>query len=755
MPDERTSESARTDGEDSVPVEDQETSLISRRTMLELTGLGVAGSAFATGIASAHTSGYTEADDQEGTSASPAELVDRMDLSEKVRTVHGHVGAGPDVSIGYVAPNDRLNIPDLCLADGPVGVRHPMLYDGTEVDVDTANSLDSMVLAGLSGGPSTAFPSGISQAATWNTDSINDVGFAMGREAKAKGQDVLLAPAFNIGRVPTCGRNFEYFGEDPYLAGRGAIASVDGIQSTGTVATVKHYVANNQERNRMSVSADVGERALREIYLPAFRAAVEEANVGSVMAAYNRVNGTYCTEHRRLLTDILKGEWNFDGYVVSDWTATQSTVAAANAGLDLEMMTGQHFGSDLQTAVENGEVSMAVLDDKVRRILGQSDRIGVLDGDREGPPGAANTTEHQQLARHVAAEGGVLLKNESPGLPIDLDAVDTIAVIGKEADEAKVGGGGSSNVKPPYSVSPLAGIRNAADAETTVTYASGDLVEDAVTAAKAADVAIVFAHGSSTEGRDRDDLVLDDDQNELIASVADANAHTAVVLNTGGPVVMPWVDDVPAILEMWYPGMEDGNATADVLFGATDPGGKLPVTFGKRWEDYPVASEGQYPGVDQGDGYPVAEYSEGIYVGYRHFDEHGIEPLFPFGHGESYTDFAFTDVDVPSSAKAVDGVPVSVTVENTGERHGTETVQVYVHEPKASVDRPPKELEAFEKVSLSAGEQTTVALTLDRDAFTYYDADDGAWVLDSGQFDLLVGSSSRDIRLEESVVVTD
>lgn len=337
--------------------------------------------------------------------------------------------------------------------------------------------------------------------------------------------------------------------------------------------------------------------------------------------------------------------------------------------------------------------------------------------------------------------------------------MDTIAVIGHEADEAKVGGGGSSNVKPSYSVSPLAGIRAAADADTTVTYTSGEVVEDAVLAASAADIAIVFAHGSSTENEDRDDLKLDDGQNELIAAVADANQHTAVVLNAGGPVVMPWADEVPAILEMWHPGMEDGNATAEILLGETDPGGKLPMTFGKRWEDYPANSEEQYPGVDQGDGYPVAEYPEGIFVGYRHFDKQGIEPLFPFGHGESYTEFTYQNIDVPSSAKASDGVPVRVTLKNTGDRVGTEVVQVYVSDPDPRIERPLKELKAFEKVWLAPGEQTTVTMRLDRRAFTYYDPDkdggSGAWVHDAGKFDLLVGSSSRDIRLEESLTVTN
>ena len=739
---------------------------LNRRRFLEIASVGAAGTALLTSRASAHQDAYTEADDQPGTEKRVDALVAAMTLDEKITKVHNHAYLLPTFATGYVAPTPRLSIPDMQLADGPVGVRHPLF--GDEPNLRDPENVGIADIA--SGGPSTAFPASVSQAATWDRDLMRAFGVALGKEGKAKDQNGLFAPAFNIARVPECGRNFEYFGEDPYLAGRAAVAVIEGIQSTGTVATAKHFVANNQEDSRRTVSADVGERALREIYLPAFRAAVEEADVGSVMAAYNRVNGTYCTENARLLTGILKDEWGFDGYVISDYGATHSTVPAATAGLDFEAPARetQFFGPPLKTAVESGAVSEETLDDKVRRILGQKDRFGVLDGERVGPPGEANTETHQQLARRIAADGAVLLKNdaprgsdsasEEPFLPLDLAEIDTIAVVGPRASEAKTGGGGSSNVTPPpgSSVSPVKGIRERAGSKATVTTTTGDATADAAALAAASDVAVVVATGSSLEGTDREDLVLDNDQNELIFEVAAANPHTVVVLRTGGPVVMPWLEAVPAVLETWYPGMKDGAATADLLFGDVNPSGKLPITFGKRRADYPATEEGQYPGVDQGEGYPVAEYSEGVFVGYRHFDAAGTEPLFEFGYGLSYTDFEYSNIEVtPTGQPNTDGVSVQVRVdvENVGDRAGKEVVQVYVADDCASVDRPSRELKAFEKTSLEPDETTTITFQLERDAFSFYDVDGGNWIVESGVFEVLVGSSSRDVRLRETVSI--
>ena len=741
---------------------------LNRRRFLEAVSVGAAGTVLLTGGASAHQDAYTEADDQPGTDKRVDALVAAMTLDEKITKVHNHAYLLPTFATGYVAPTPRLSIPDMQLADGPVGVRHPLF--GDEPNLRDPENFGIADIA--SGGPSTAFPASISQVATWDHNLMRAFGVALGKEGKAKDQNGLFAPAFNIARVPECGRNFEYFGEDPYLAGRAAVAVIEGIQSTGTIATAKHFVANNQEDSRRTVSADVGERALREIYLPAFRAAVEEANVGSVMAAYNRVNGTYCTENARLLIEILKDEWGFDGYVISDYGATHSTVPAATAGLDFEAPARdtQFFGAPLKRAVQNGTVSEATLNNKVRRILGQKAKFGVLDGERVGPPGEANTDAHQQLARRIAADGAVLLKNEipmkadsvseEPVLPLDLTEVDIIAVVGPRANEAKTGGGGSSNVTPPpgSSVSPVEGIRERAGSRAAVTTATGDATADAVALAAASDVAVVVATGSSLEGTDREDLVLNNDQNELIFEVAAANPQTIVVLRTGGPVVMPWLDVVSAVLETWYPGMKDGAATADLLFGDVNPSGRLPITFGKCRADYPATEEVQYPGVDESEGYPVAEYSEGVFVGYRHFDAEGTEPLFEFGYGLSYTNFKYSNIEVtpmvqPNADRV--SVQVSLTIENVGDRVGKEVVQVYVVDESASVDRPPKELKAFEKTTLEPNETTKITFQLGRDAFSFYDVETGDWIVESGVFEILVGSSSRDVRQREAVSIVD
>jgi len=690
--------------------------------------------------AEAHPDPYPGTTDQPGTDATPEELAAAMTLAEKIDRVHNHVGPLPDFATGYIPPTDRLDVPDAELCDGPVGIRHPLF--GDEPDVRHPDRIGVADVA--SGGPSTAFPASISLAASFDPSLWRAFGHALGREAKAKGQLGVFAPAFNIARVPTCGRNFEYFGEDPHLVSRAAVGVIEGVQSAGTMATAKHFAANNQETNRRTISSEVGERALRELYFPAFRAAVEEAGVDSVMAAYNRLNGTYCTENEWLLTDVLKEEWGFDGFVISDYGAVHSTVPAANAGLDFEAPARetQYFGAPLRAAVERGDVPESRVEDMVERVLGRLDTVGRLDGDRGGPPGAVNTAEHQELARRIATDGAVLFEND--GL-LPLDAPDSIAVIGYEATRAKVGGGGSSNVTPPYEVSPLAGIRARAADETTVLHATGDAVADAEAVAAAADVAVVVADGSSLEGRDRDDITLDDDQNGLIRAVGEANPRTAVVLRVGGPVRMPWREDVAATFTTWYPGMEDGNATAELLFGDCEPRGRLPLTFGRELADYPANTPEQYPGVDG-----EVSYTEGVFVGYRHFDRTGTEPLFPFGHGCGYTTFAYDSLTVDRSAAPTrdPSFEATVRVRNVGPRPGTEVVQCYVAPNEPRVPRPPKELGAFETVRLDPDETRTVRLELDADAFALFD---GAWVVDPGAYDLLVGRSAGDIRHRASI----
>jgi beta-glucosidase len=682
-------------------------------------------------------------------------LVDTLSLAEKIELIHGTLD--PDgKATGYLSGNERVGIPPLRMVDGPLGVR-------------------------AMGERATAFPSSIALAASWRPDLAREFGAALGRETAAHGQDVILGPGVNIARVPQGGRNFEYYSEDPYLTAQLAVGTIRGIQSADIAATVKHYAANNQETNRYEVSAAVSERALREIYLPAFRAAVEEADVHSVMTAYNRVNGVHMGEHERLLTDVLKDEWGFDGFVVSDWWGTRSTVPAARAGLDIEMpgvefseyvpeevadeVAGSddegdfppipdvpaYFGAPLQEAVESGEVDEAVIDEKLLRLLGVMESIGCFaDGDRSDD-GALDTSDHRQLARDVATEGTVMLTNDGT---LPLSDSDSIALIGPNADAAKLGGGGSSEVSPFTETSPLEGLterasdvtfeRGVPSIEESSFFDDGDAapeesdasIDNAVSIAGDADCAVVVAQDDATEFRDRPDIELPGAQNDLIAAVADAAERTVVVLRTSGPVEMPWLDAVDAVLETWYPGQADGAALADVLFGDADPGGRLPVTFGQSAADYPATSEAAFPGTDD-----IATYDEGVFVGYRHFDRQDTEPLFPFGHGLSYASIEYDTVTVSETAA---GFEVTADLTNVSDRTGTEVVQVYVDKDAAPVETPDRELAGFAAVSLGAGESATVTVQIDADDFEYYDEDTG-WTVAEGTNTVYVGSSTRDI----------
>ncbi|MEY7852060.1 beta-glucosidase [Natrarchaeobius sp. A-rgal3] len=689
--------------------------------------------------------------------------VDELTLQEKIELVHGAVD--PDgAATGYVPGNDRVGVSPLKLVDGPLGVR-------------------------AVGEQATAFPSSISLAASWDSNLAREFGVALGRETAAHGQDVLLGPGVNVIRTPHGGRNFEYYSEDPHLNARIAVGTIDGIQSAGVAATVKHYVANNQETNRYDVSADVDERALREIYLPAFRAAVEEAGVHSVMTAYNRVNGTHVSEHERLLTNVLKNEWGFDGVVLSDWWATYSTVEAAEAGLDLEMPGVElaefvpedldeadlpdpgegelppppevpaYFGEPLLEAVESGAVDGSVIDEKITRVLSVVDEIGRFgDGDRDGE---LDTAEHRKLAREIAIAGTVMLKNDDV---LPFSASDSIAVVGPNADAAKLGGGGSSEVTPVTETSPLEGLEARADVtfergveriSESSFFDPGDdtdgaddtddaRIDDATSVAADADCAVIVVQDDATEFTDRDHLALPGEQNELISAVADVAENSVVALRTSGPVEMPWLESVDAVLETWYPGQADGEALANVLFGDADPGGRLPVTFGRSAADYPTASEEAFPGVDG-----VAAYDEGVFVGYRYFDERDVEALFPFGHGLSYATVEYDDVAVEETD---DGVEVAVDLHNASDRAGTEVVQVYVEKSAAPVPTPERELAGFESVTLEAGESTTATVSLEADDFAYYDEDDG-WTVAEGTNAVAVGRSSRDLEYRTDVEV--
>lgn len=656
----------------------------------------------------------------------------------------GHVGATPE-----------LCIPDLVLSDAGSGVA------GLQI-------------------ATTTFPSGVAQASTWDPSLQRRLGRAIGKEAHQKGINVMLAPGMNIARTSFGGRNFEYFGEDPQLAARTAVSVIQGIQDNPVLADAKHFAVNNQETDRMTVDARVGERAMREIYLPAFEASVKEANVGSVMCAYNRVNGPYACQNEALLDRVLRDDWGFDGFVVSDWGAVHSTARSAMAGLDLEMNAvasplptggiygagGRYFGADqLRAALREGTLTQARLDDMVRNIVRPMFEHGLFD--RPVKPGLlpflrdVSTPEHLALARRVAAEGTVLLKNRNRLLPLDRSGGRTIAVIGWAANPVgaanATAGGGSSHGSglPPRIVSPLQGILTAAARNgDRVVYVEGSSGLDARAAARAADVVVVVATDGSTEGSDRADLGLRPsvcltvfcsaipvEQERMIAEATAANPRTVVVLDVGGPVRMPWLDAAGAVLVPWYGGLEHGNALADVLYGVREPGGRLPQTFPTSERQVPL-TRAQYPGKDG-----RATYSEGLLVGYRWFDAKGEKPMFPFGYGLGYTRFRYSDLAVRRDGN---GAVATFRVTNTGKRAGADVAQVYVAAPAASGE-PPRQLKGFRKVRLAAGASREVTVRLDRRAFAHWDARRDRWDVDPGRYRVLVGPHSRDLRLRGAV----
>ena len=792
------------------------------------------------------------------------ELLKQLTLKEKISLLSGK-DAWNTVAI------ERLNIPSLTVSDGPHGARRDK--------------------------PTTAFPTGSALAATWNTELIHRVGAALAEETLASNCDVLLGPCVNIVRHPLAGRNFEAYSEDPYLAGRIGVAWVKGLQSKNVGASLKHFACNNQEVLRFRGSSQVDERTLREIYLAQFEMIVKEAQPWTVMCSYNRLNGVYASENYHLLTEILKGEWNYDGIVVSDWNANHTTTESVKHGLDLEMPgPARYYGHLLVEAVENWQIDPRIIDNAARRLLRMIVRSGRLDAPR--PTGSMNTVEHQQLARATAEESITLLKNDHAILPLRALRAKSIAVIGPNAIDWQITGGGSSRVEPPYHVSPLAALKTKLGDQVKIEYEPGcgnyieppkiksewlaltmqvfnsadfsgapvitqtvptleqwwwqdalsqhvafdnfsarwsgklivpetgnyvfkfsnsahgrvfidgqvvidqdnsitrvasehqyDLVEldlvggraydlrvefskrtadnfafvragmerkyrpaedqrltRAVELARRSEVALVFvgiSENFETEGGDRPNMDLANAQNELVRAVAQANPKTVVVLNVGAPVTMPWVDDVPAVVLGYLAGMESGDAVASVLCGEVNPSGKLPVTFPKRLQDTPAFVN--YPGARE------QLYGEGIFVGYRWYEARDIAPLFPFGHGLSYTTFDYSDLRAPSTARVGESILVSVAVKNTGAVTGKEIVQVYVRDAQSSLARPQKELKRFAKVALKPGESQTVSFTLDERAFAFYDPYQSCWVVEPGEFEILAGSSSRDIRQGASI----
>lgn len=659
---------------------------------------------------------------------SPEQFLDAMTLEEKAALLTGE-------SVWTTTPIPRLGLPSLRMADGPHGLRR------------TAES-GSMAFGAHE---ATCFPTASCTSATWDPELLRLMGSAIAQEAIALDVDVVLGPGVNMKRSPLCGRNFEYFSEDPHLSGRLAAAWIDGLQSQGVGASLKHFAVNNQETRRMSVSAEVDERALREVYLPAFEHAIGEARPWTVMCAYNRVNGTYASEHRLLLTDILRSEWGFDGMVVSDWAAVHDRPRALAAGLDLEMPGPRpRRVQSVVDAVLAGELDQAVVDEAVLRILRV---ITLAASTRKG--GHFDAAGHHALARRIAASGMVLLKNDGV---LPLPAGGRLAVIGRVAREPRIQGGGSSQITPTQVDIPINELVRLANG-AVVTYDDGyddgdalrpDLIADAVANASVSDTAIVYVGVSAakeSEGGDRPDIDLTAHQVALIRAVSEAQPRTVVVLFNGSAVSLaPWIGGTAAVLEAWLSGQAAGGAVADILFGVVNPSGRLAETFPLRLEDTPAYLS--FPG----DGDSVL-YGEGMFIGYRWYEARRLQVMFPFGHGLSYTSFAYGQARAPEATfEAADGVTVSVNVTNTGPRRGSEVVQVYVRDPEASVQRPEKELRGFVKVHLEVGETRAVMVHLDARAFAYWDPRIHDWVTEPGRYEVLIGSSSADIR--SSIAVT-
>jgi len=779
-------------------------------------------------------------------------IVSKMTLKEKITMLSG-------VNYLYCNIPTNLGIPKLVMADGPVGVCFDRKAYGDQA------------------GPSTAYPAAVGVAASWDRGLVRRFGTAHAKDCRARGVHMILAPAVDIYRAPMCGRNFEYLGEDPYLAGEISSSYIDALQKQGVMACVKHYCCNNQEWNRYNISSDVDERTLREIYLPAFKAAVRKGGAWGVMSAYNLVNGTHASENKHILTDILKKEWGFKGFVVSDWGATHTSVKSFNAGEDLEMPTGKHFNyKNFKKALDNGSLKMERIDDAVGRILRGMVSMGFLDRPQKDKSIPLFPKEAAETALQMAREGIVMLKNKNDILPLDMAKIETIAVIGPNADPAVTGGGGSSKVTPPKSVSVLDAVKKRFKGTATIVFDRGipakperleilglkgeyfdntnfagkpvmvrkdkkirfnwkqggpakgigkddfsvrwtgtikpaksgiyefilfsddkaELFLDgksilrtvlqsktlklkldanrerklelkyveskmgakvdleirrvptkfprAVKLAKNADVVILsagFSIATEHEGRDRT-FALPTGQDALIQAVAKANPNTIVVVNSGGNVEMEkWIGKIKALIMAWYPGENGNTALAEILAGDISPSGKLPMTFEKKWEDNPC--HGSYYENTSQKGH--IEYKEGIFVGYRGYDKNNIEPRFPFGFGLSYTTFNYDNLKIVNDG---DKFNVSFDITNTGKRKGAEVAQIYIHDVQSSVPRPPKELKGFDRVELKPGETKRVSIDIPAKSLAFYDVASKSWKLEPGKFEVLVGASSRNIKLK-------
>ncbi|MCJ7472909.1 MAG: glycoside hydrolase family 3 C-terminal domain-containing protein [Actinobacteria bacterium] len=632
---------------------------------------------------------------------------------------------------------ERLGIPSIMMSDGPHGLRKQM----------GEKFFESV--------PSTCFPSGSCLASSWDRKLLEKVGIALGEECQAEKVSILLGPSVNIKRSPLCGRNFEYYSEDPYLSSELAASYIKGVQSQGVGTSIKHYAANNQEHRRLTVDAKVDKRTLREIYLASFEGAVKQSQPWTVMCAYNKVNGKYCAENKYLLTDILKEEWGHEGFVISDWGAVNERVDGLNAGLELEMPSSYGQGEKkIIEAVKSGKLDEEILDKTVERLL----TIIFKAVDNQNRDVTYDREAHHQMVREVARQCMVLLKNEDYILPLKKDSV--LAVIGAFAKSPRYQGGGSSHINPIRIENAYDEIIKIAGDSTRVLYASGykldsdevdeNLISEAKEMARQSDVAVVFAglpDSYESEAYDRKNIKIPESHSRLIEAVAGVNDNMIVVLSNGSPVEMPWLSKAKAVLEGYLSGQAGGGAMADLLFGIESPSGKLAETFPLKLSHNP--SYLNYPGEEN-----TVEYREGIFIGYRYYDTKDIKPLFPFGHGLSYTNFSYTGISLDKKEISdSEIVNVTVKVKNTGKVKGKEVVQLYVRDVKSSVIRPEKELKGFVKVELEPGEEKKVTFTLGKRAFAYYNVDMGDWHVESGDFEILVGGSSRDMALKETVSV--
>ena len=694
-------------------------------------------------------------------------LIKKMTLEEKVGLLHGN-------SKFYVAGVERLGIPEWSLSDGPHGVRAEI-------------NRHDWAYAGWTNDSASYFPTGTAFAAAWNPELAYRRGEVLGEEARWRKKDVLLGPGVNIIRSPLCGRNFEYMSEDPYMNSVLAVAYIKGLQSRDVACSVKHFAVNNQETNRTTVDVECSERALREIYLPAFKAAVQEGGALTVMAAYNKFRGEFCAENNYLVRKILRSEWGFDGVYVTDWGAAHSTVPSMEAGLDLEMGTlidkyeDWYYANPLIEAVKSGKIPMSLVDEKVGDVLRVMIKTNVLDPKKRFGPGSMNTKEHQQATYDAAAEAIVLLKNQNNLLPLDFSSIKSLAVIGDNATRKHSNGGLSSEIKAVYEVTPLEALRAKWGDKVDIRFAQGyeklstfvegsnngqssgtfssktqesdALLKEAVEVARTSDVALLVCglnHDYDTESFDRLNMDIPYGQVELIQEVVKANPRTIVVMIAGSPLNMAAVDICsPAIVWAWFNGMEGGNALVDVLSGKVNPSGKMPFTTPVSLDQSPAHALGNFPGRDL-----KVNYEEDILVGYRWFDTKGLPVVYPFGYGLSYTTFNYSNLNTDKKTyDQADTIQATFTLTNTGDREGAEVAQLYVSDPVCSVMRPVKELKGFKKVFLKPGESRRITLDIPVSSLAFYSEAQSQFVVEPGEFILQLGASASDIKQRISVEV--